>query len=67
MTTLEVVATSTDSAEDTITAALADVQEVWDSAMALFAEMHRDWHKLSRETLGQSLPWPAAEDVAQAA
>ena len=45
----------------------ADVQAMCDSAMAVFTEMHHDWYRLSRQILGQSLPWPAAEDVAHAA
>lgn len=60
MTVLEVVA---DSTED----ALVSVQEMHDGAMTRFAEMYQDWFRISRETLGQSLPWPSAEDVPQAA
>ena len=63
MTTLEV----NDFTGDTLATALPTVQDMCDSAMAVFAEMHQDWHKLSRRIIGQSLPWPAAENVVHAA
>ena len=66
MTTLKIIADA-DSTGDVVTTALAAVQDMCDSAMAIFAEMHQDWHKASRQILGQSLPWSAAEDFAQAA
>jgi hypothetical protein len=57
----------TDCSDDTIAAALGAVQELHDAALARFEEMHRDWYEISRQALGQSLPWPAAEDLPQAA
>ena len=64
MTTLEVIA---DSTGDAAARAPAATQEMCDSAMAVLAEMHQDWYKLSRQILGQSLPWPPREDFADAA
>jgi hypothetical protein len=63
MTTLEVIADA-DSTGDSLARALATVQDMCDTAMAVFSEMHQDWHRVSRQIIGQSLPWPAAEDVA---